>query len=90
MMGGSTNERPAAEWATLMKEQKAKQRATEEVSQLRYELNTLRRTIDASYVKKKIHEQRTAQLQGRIQSTLLIFFKFVERLTLSQNCRKTY
>ncbi|KIJ98691.1 hypothetical protein K443DRAFT_197186 [Laccaria amethystina LaAM-08-1] len=66
-IGGSANDRSATEWETLMKERKAKQRATEEVSQLRYELNTLRRNIDARYVKKEIHERQTAQLQGRIQ-----------------------
>lgn len=80
-MGGSANERSTTEWETLMKEQetltkeretlmkerKAKQRAMEEVSQLRHELNALRRNIDARYAKKEMHEQQTAQLQGRIQ-----------------------
>ena len=86
--GGSGNERSAAEWETLMKERKAKERAIEEVSQLRHELNNVRRNIDARYVKKEIHEQQTAQLEGRIQSTLSIF-KFAECLSLSQSCRKT-
>ena len=72
-MGGSVNERSTAEWETLMKERKAGQRATEEVLQLRYELNTLRRDNDARYVKKDIHERQTAQLQSRMQSMLSFF-----------------
>ena len=72
-MGGSANERSTTEWETLMKERKAKQGGTEEVSQLRLELNALRRNIDARYVKKEVHEQQTAQLEGRIQSMLSIF-----------------
>jgi len=58
----SANEMLVTEWETLMKERKAKQRATEEVSELHYELNTLWRNIDLEYIKKEMHEQQTVQV----------------------------